>query len=79
MGCHRPVRIMHSYAEIYSTTAAAGAVAYLGARALQVGSAGRIIAGMGSAMLMRAWAVYYDVKLPTWDVKATMPERLSLK
>eukprot|EP00929_Paragymnodinium_shiwhaense_P011184 TRINITY_DN11663_c0_g1_i1.p1 TRINITY_DN11663_c0_g1~~TRINITY_DN11663_c0_g1_i1.p1 ORF type:complete len:314 (-),score=41.21 TRINITY_DN11663_c0_g1_i1:227-1168(-) len=76
--CHRPVRIAHSYAEIYATTAAAGAVAYLTARALQFGSPVRIMAGIGATMAMRAWAVAADLKLPTWSVKTTVPERLSL-
>lgn len=65
--CRRQVRILHSTAEIYASTAAAGALAYLGARRLGGGVVVRVGAGVGLAVALRAWAWAKGVRLPVWQ------------
>ncbi len=64
--CKRDVRIFHSHAEIYATTAAGGATAYLVARAARVPVRFRIAAGLGTAGMLRYFAWMEGIRLPTW-------------
>jgi len=67
--CGRPVRIVHSNAEVYAQPALAGAITYLvakrhfGTPAITIGSAFAVC--MGSRYL----AVKHDVRLHTWDTQ----------
>lgn len=67
--CGRPVRIVHSNAEIYAEAALAGSIMYLGANSMKLSPGLRI----GSAMLVclssRYLAVKHDVKLYTWETE----------
>jgi uncharacterized membrane protein YeiH len=60
----RPVRILHSNAEIYATTALTGATAYMGVRSLGGTPMMRICAGIFTGVAMRYAAVEYDLRLP---------------
>lgn len=62
----RDVRIFHSHAEIYATTAAAGSTAYLLARAMGASYTGRVVAGLATAAAMRCAARSAGIRLPTW-------------
>uniref|UniRef100_A0A0G4I443 Glycine transporter domain-containing protein n=1 Tax=Chromera velia CCMP2878 TaxID=1169474 RepID=A0A0G4I443_9ALVE len=64
--CRRPVRILHSHAEIYGTTALFSAGTYLLVRALTLGSGSglRILCGVLAGIGARYLAVKHDVKLP---------------
>lgn len=62
--CGRPVRIIHSHAEIYGVTALTGAVSYMALRHLSFSPAVRIFGGVLSAACMRHWAVTHDIRLP---------------
>lgn len=64
--CKREVRIFHSHAEIYATTAAGGASAYLGARALGASPRMRIAVGLATAATLRCLARAQGIRLPTW-------------
>lgn len=64
--CNKKVRILHSYAEIYATTAAAGAAGYMVARRIGMGVAGRVGVGVGLAVGLRSWARSHGVRLPVW-------------
>lgn len=64
--CRRKVRILHSSAEIYASTAAGGAAAYLAARQLRAPLFQRVSAGVGLAVCLRAWAYSQGVRLPVW-------------
>lgn len=64
--CDRKVRILHSISEIYACTAAAGATAYVGARYFNGRLATRLVAGVGLAVALRAWAWNHGVRLPVW-------------
>lgn len=67
--CGRPVRIVHSNAEVYAQPALAGAVTYLGAHRMRLSPGIRI----GSAMLVclgsRYYAIKNDIKLHTWETE----------
>jgi uncharacterized membrane protein YeiH len=63
----RPVRILHSHADIYATTAGCGATAYMLARAVQLPLWLRINAGFWTAITMRFVAWKNRVVLPTWE------------
>lgn len=63
---NRPVRIFHSMAEIYATSAAAGAVAYCAVRALGAPTPLRILGGVGAAMASRVLAQHHALRLPEW-------------
>lgn len=63
----RPIRILHSHAEVYATAAGAGAVAYLTARKMRMGLAARISAGFLTAAAVRLAAVTQGLRLPTWS------------
>jgi len=66
--CKRPVRVLHSYSEIYATTALSGSAVYLLMRKLAPGPSTlplRIICGMSTAILLRVYASTYGTKLPT--------------
>lgn len=65
--CQRPVRILHSTAEIYASTAAAGAAAYLVARRVRAGVFARVGVGLGVAGALRMWAWKEGIRLPVWD------------
>lgn len=63
----RKPRILHSYAELYATTALMGSAAYLTARALAMPLPVRIVSGVATSMVAR-WAAWtYDLKLPVWS------------
>jgi len=64
--CRQPARILHSKADIYATTALAGASAYLFARALAAPLGVRIAAGVGTTVAMRYGAWKYGWRLPEW-------------
>ena len=62
----RKPRILHSYAELYASTALLGSATYLTTRALAMPLPVRIVSGVGTAVFAR-WAAWtYDLKLPTW-------------
>ncbi|KAA8499244.1 UPF0126 membrane protein [Porphyridium purpureum] len=69
----RPVRVLHSYAEIYATTAAVGSIAYMAARAMQLPLVLRISLGLSSTFIMRLWAMKYGTRLPTYTAGASKP------
>ena len=62
----RPVRILHSTAELYATAAGAGAGGYLSAAAAGMPLSARIAAGIGSTVCVRYAAWSYGLRLPTW-------------
>jgi uncharacterized membrane protein YeiH len=62
--CCKPVRIVHSHAEIYSVTAISGASVYVALRHLGLPPALRILGGVFSAVAMRHWATKYNITLP---------------
>lgn len=64
--CKRDVRIFHSHAEIYATTAAGGASAYLVAKAFKAPVGARIAAGLATAGALRYAARKQGIRLPTW-------------
>lgn len=64
--CKRDVRIFHSHAEIYATTAAGGATAYLAAKSLKAPVGLRIAAGLATAGALRYTARKQGIRLPTW-------------
>lgn len=62
----KPIRILHSHAELYASTAAAGGLAYMGTRAMGGPVWLRIWAGVGTAVAGR-WASWtWGVRLPSW-------------
>lgn len=65
----RPPRILHSYTDIYATTAAAGASTYLLVKAVGLPVSVRILAGVAVAMALRKAAWTYDLRLPTYDTE----------
>ena len=62
----RPVRILHSYTDVYATTALSGATAYVLARHAGAPTSGRILAGVVTAVAMRKFAWTHDLRLPTY-------------
>ena len=62
----RPVRILHSYADVYATTALGGASTYMLIRAIGAPVSARIIGGVGVAVAARVAASRYDWRLPTY-------------
>ena len=62
----RPVRILHSYTDIYATTALTGAATYMLVRAAGAPVSARILAGAGVAIAMRKLAWTNDLRLPTY-------------
>ena len=62
----QPVRILHSYTDIYATTALAGATTYMLVRALNLPVAVRIVSGVLVAIGLRNAAWTYDLRLPTY-------------
>ena len=60
----RPVRILHSYTDVYATTALSGATAYVLARHAGAPTSGRILAGVVTAVAMRKLAWTHDLRLP---------------
>jgi uncharacterized membrane protein YeiH len=62
----RPVRILHSYTDIYATTALTGATTYMLVRAAGAPVSARILAGAGVAIAMRKLAWTNDLRLPTY-------------
>ena len=67
--CGRPVRIVHSNAEVYAQPALAGAVTYLLANRMGATPAVKIGSAMACCMGSRFLAIKHDVKLATWDTK----------
>lgn len=65
--CGRPVRIVHSTAELYASTALAGATVYLVSKRVGGSPAMRIPAAIATCMGIRYCAVQNDLKLHTWD------------
>lgn len=70
--CDRQVRILHSTAEIYASTAAAGAATYLVARRAKLPAFPRVTGGVGVAVALRSWAWSSGIRLPVWP-KAMLP------
>lgn len=64
--CNRKVRILHSQAEVYASTAAAGAASYLVARGMGARVGGRVGAGLAVAFAGRSYAWMYGTRLPVW-------------
>ena len=64
--CARPVRVLHSYADVYATTALAGATTYVLIRAAGAPVAFRILGGMGTAVALRKCAWTDDWRLPVY-------------
>jgi len=62
----RPVRIFNSYAELYATTAAGGAAAYLLARAAALPLSARVSVGVASTVALRFAAWTNGLTLPDW-------------
>ena len=62
----RPVRILHSYTDIYATTALGGATTYMLVRAMGLPVSLRIIAGFSVAVALRVAANKHDWRLPTY-------------
>ena len=67
--CGRPVRIVHSNAEVYAQPALAGAVTYLVAKQSRASPAVRIGSAFAVCMGSRFVAVKHDVRLHTWDTQ----------
>ena len=65
----RPTRIFHSYADIYATTAATGALAYIIARQAGAPPSLRIIAGVSAGIGLRVAADTYDIRLPVYNAE----------
>ena len=63
----RPTRIFHSYADIYATTAATGALVYITARGIGLPPAVRIISGVSAGVALRVAADTYDIRLPVYN------------
>jgi uncharacterized membrane protein YeiH len=76
--CKRSPRILHSNAEIYATTALAGASAYVATRGLGANPALRIFSGVATAIALRYAAVENDIKLPlaNWYVQNSQDKNL---
>ncbi len=68
----RPGRILHSFEEIYATTALGGASAYVLLSRLRAPSAVRILGGVGAALALRTFASLHEVKLPFWDERTRL-------
>lgn len=64
--CDRQVRILHSTAEIYASTAAAGAATYLALRRAKFSTLPRVAGGVGVAVALRSWAWSTGTRLPVW-------------
>ena len=64
--CARPVRALHSYADVYATTALAGATTYVLIRAAGAPVAFRILGGMGTAVALRKCAWTDDWRPPVY-------------
>ena len=65
--CSRYVRSLHLRAEIYATTALAGASGYLAARKAGLGAGGRVGLRVALAVGLSAWAWNHGVRLPIWE------------
>jgi len=66
--CGRPVRIVHSNAEVYAAPALAGATTYLAGHRMGWTPGTRIGLAMAMCIGSRFIAVKQDVKLHTWDI-----------
>lgn len=66
--CNRKVRILHSHAEVYATTAAMGVIGYLGMRRLGTGLLARVGTGLTVAFAGRCYAWKYGTRLPAWPI-----------
>lgn len=67
--CKLPGRILHSHADIYASTAAAGAATYYALRAAGLGVPLRILGGLGVGVGAR-WAAWtFGLRLPHWDAE----------
>jgi uncharacterized membrane protein YeiH len=62
--CHRPVRILHSHAEIYASTALAGAAVYVLAKRAGLTLVYRIATGFSTAFALRYAASTLNLRLP---------------
>ena len=62
--CARPPRILHSHAELYATTALAGATVYVATRAIGASTAVRVASGFGTAVGARYIASKWNIGLP---------------
>lgn len=62
----KPVRILHSYAEIYATPALSGAASFLAVRALSAPPSICFIAGVGTTFIFRYVAWRNGIRLPSY-------------
>lgn len=62
----KPVRILHSHAELYATTAAAGASAYVAVRSVGGPIWMRIGCGVATSVTARYLSWTYGLRLKTW-------------
>jgi uncharacterized membrane protein YeiH len=67
----KPPRIFYSHAELYGSTALAGAFVYLGARSLAVPLPLRVGAAVGCVASLRYLAWTHNLTLPVWDATET--------
>ena len=65
--CRRPARILHSKADIYASTALAGATAFLALRSAGMPVGVRILGGVGTAVALRYWAWTQGIRLSTYE------------
>ena len=73
----RPARIFHSYADMYATTAAFGALSYIVARKIGLPPSLRILVGFGAGMGLRIAADTYDIRLPVYDSERSKQSAVS--
>lgn len=71
--CKRPVRIMYSTAEVYASTALAGASMYVLARQMRFAVLYRITAGFTTAVTCRYIAATNNVRLPSFGGDQFVP------
>jgi uncharacterized membrane protein YeiH len=67
--CGRPVRIVHSNAEVYAQPALAGALMYLAAHRMRLSPGIRIGSAMFVCLGSRYYAIKNDIKLHTWETE----------
>lgn len=71
----KPVRILHSQADLYASTAAAGGIAYIASRAAGGSIGTRIWCGVGTAVMARWMSWTWDVRLPVWVTGGEVHEK----
>jgi len=73
--CDRPVRIMHSHAEVYASTALCGASVYVVLKKYtKLVTVYRIAAGFGTAVALRYVAASQNVRLPNFMAESKLSQ-----